>query len=339
MNIVKILKKNLKRGLITVRLENPDDAWKLESVLEEGDLVSGRTLRSMEILRGDKKEKTGKKSMFLKIKLEKKEFHEYSGKLRLIGKILDGPEDIIGSYHTLNAEEGKTIEIEKEWKKWQVEKLKKSLVNQPKVLVCIMDERDCSFFEISEKIKKIAEIRNVTAGKQFGADYKSYFGKVISFMLKKDFEKIILAGPGFAKEDLYKKMGEREKELSKKITLDSCSHTGETGIQEIIKRGTIERVGKESRITRETKLVEEFLGEIAKDGMVTYGKEEVKKALEMGAVEKLLVSEKTLKENEKLMEDAEKSGANIFIISEEHESGQKLSRLGGIAAFLRFRIN
>ncbi len=340
--IMKILKKDLKKGLVKVKIETPDDAWKLESLLEEEDLISAKSPRSIEILRGDKKEKAGKKLFFIKISLEKKEFHEYSGKLRLTGKIIEGPDNTLGSYHTITAEEGKIINIEKNWKKWQIEKLKKSLIKQPRLLICIMDERKSSFFEVTDKIKKISDINNEKPGKQFGeSDSKKYFKEIINFLKnKKDYEKIILAGPGFTKEDLYKEIDGKNIEIKKNISVASCSHAGENGLQEIIKKGVIDKITRESRISFETRIVEDFFDELSKENsIVTYGKNEVKEAVEMGAVEKLLVSEKELKKHEKLMDEAERKGAEILIISEEHESGQKLSRLGGIAAFLRFKIN
>ncbi len=334
---MKILKRDLKSGIVTLKLEVPEDAWKLESVLEEGDLISGKTFRSVEILRGDKKEKVGKRSVFMKISLEKKEFHEYSGKLRLTGKVLEGPEDSLGSYHTFSVGEGDVVTIEKEWKRWQLEKLERAQVKEEKVIVCVMDEREATIAEVGEKIKLIAEVRNKSGGKQFGiSDSKTYFGEILS-LLKRRNEKIIIAGPGFAKEEFYKSL---EPDISKRVTLDSCAHTGITGIQEIIRRGTIERVRKGSRISQETLLVEKFLEELGKDsGMVTYGEKEVEEAVKMGAVEKLLVSEKDVKKFENLMEIAEKNGAEVIVISSEHEAGEKLYNLGGIAAFLRFKIS
>ena len=38
------------------------------------------------------------------------------------------------------------------------------------------------------------------------------------------------------------------------------------------------------------------------------------------------------------MREAEKRGANVTVISTEHEAGAKLLALGGIAALLRFPI-
>lgn len=334
---MRIVRKDLKNGVLTLKLDNPDDAWKLDSVLDEGDLISGRTMRSTEVLRGDKKERGGKKPVFLKIILEKKEFHEYSGNLRLTGKIIEGPEDTAGSYHTFGADEGTVITVKKEWKKWQLEKIRKSQNAQPKILVCVMDEREALFAEIGERIKILAEISNPRAGKQFGAEYARYFSEIISFMKNRKFDRAVIAGPGFAKEDVYAKI-KQEPEISGNVVMENCSHTGETGVQEIIRRGAVEKALKDSRIAEETGAVESFLTELSKDGKVTYGKVEVEKAVDMGAVEMLLVSEKCVRESEKLMEKAEKNGAQVFVVSELHESGQKLYNMGGLAAFLRFKI-
>ena len=331
---MKILKKDLKHNILKIKIDDPEDAWKLQGILEEGDLISGMTMRSSEIVRGDQKEKTNKKRVFLKILLEKKDFHEYTGKLRLTGKIIEGPEDLIGSYHTMQGDVGEILTIEKKWKKWQLDKIERSLKKQQKVLVCVMDEREATIAEVGEKVKILAEITNKRAGKGFGnADYKEYFKEIKSFLEKKTLDNVILAGPGFAKNDLLKEM-----DRNKRFFIDSSSHTGSVGISEIIKRGTIEKVSKDSRISKETKIVEEFFKELSKDGLVTYGKKEVERAIENGAVEKLLISEEKTKEFEKMISVAEKMKTEIMIISERHESGEKLKNMGGIAAFLRYKI-
>lgn len=330
---MKLLKKDLKHGIIKIKIDDPEDGWNLQSVLEEGDLISGMTLRSLEVLRGNKIEKTKKKRVFLKISLEKKDFHEYTGKLRLIGKIVEGPEELIGSYHTLEAYVGEILTIEKKWKKWQLDKLERSLKKQPKVLVCVMDEREATIAEIGEKVKILAEITNKHAGKELGYDQKKYFGEIASFLEKSNLNNVILAGPGFAKSDLAKQI-----KTDKKVFVDSCSHAGITGIQEIIKRGLLNRISRDLRISEETKAVEKFFEELSKDGLVTYGKEEVRKALEMGAVKELLICEGMVRDLEGLMETADKMKTKIMIISERHESGEKLKNMGGIAAFLRYKI-
>ncbi|MCD6368068.1 MAG: mRNA surveillance protein pelota [Candidatus Aenigmarchaeota archaeon] len=331
---MKLLKKDLRHGIVKLKIDDPEDAWKLQSILEVGDLISGTALRSSEVVRGDEKEKTKKKPIFVKISLEKKEFHEYTGRLRLTGKIVDGPEEFIGSYQSLEADVGKILTMEKEWKKWQLDKLERSLKKQPKVLVCVLDEREATIAEVGEKIKVLTEITNKNAGKEFGgSSNKEYFGEIISFLKNKDYDKIVIAGPGFAKDDLMKMM-----DLDKKIFVDSCSHAGLNGIQELIKRGILDRVSEDSRISEETRIVEKFFEDLSKDGLVTYGKDDVRKALEMGAVEELLISESMVRELEDLLELAEKMRTKILIVSEHHEAGEKLKNMGGIAAFLRYKI-
>jgi protein pelota len=79
---------------------------------------------------------------------------------------------------------------------------------------------------------------------------------------------------------------------------------------------------------------------------VTYGLAEVEKAVAFGAVEKLFLTDVTLREAsdekrlviEGLMRQVEEKGGEIMVVSTEHEAGAKLISLGGIAALLRFPI-
>jgi len=71
---------------------------------------------------------------------------------------------------------------------------------------------------------------------------------------------------------------------------------------------------------------------------VTYGKDEVKKAIDIGAADRVIILSTMIRENEELLENAEKTGAKVYTISNVHEGGEKLSALGGIAAFLRYKI-
>jgi stalled ribosome rescue protein Dom34 len=72
----------------------------------------------------------------------------------------------------------------------------------------------------------------------------------------------------------------------------------------------------------------------------------VENAVLMGAVEKLVVADTTLRDAdetqrlklEDLMHQVEKRNAPITVVSTEHEAGSKLLSLGGIVALLRFPI-
>jgi stalled ribosome rescue protein Dom34 len=96
---------------------------------------------------------------------------------------------------------------------------------------------------------------------------------------------------------------------------------------------------KETRIAKECEYVQEVLLRMKTEGLVVYGREETQKAISMGAVEILLVSDKKIVEFEKLMERVERLKGKVVIIGSDHEMGEQFLHLGGIAGFLRFRID
>jgi protein pelota len=104
---------------------------------------------------------------------------------------------------------------------------------------------------------------------------------------------------------------------------------------------------EQSRIAREASLMESLLKEIAMDGKVVYGVEEVKRANNYGSIETLLISDEfLLHEREKgegggidsFIRNVEYSQGKLVVFSTEFEPGQKLEALGGIAALLRFKV-
>jgi protein pelota len=93
--------------------------------------------------------------------------------------------------------------------------------------------------------------------------------------------------------------------------------------------------------------MEEVMKRLGKgEGTVTYGLTAVENAVLIGAVEKLIVADTTLREADEssrlklddLMHQVEKRNATITVISTEHEAGAKLLSLGGIAALLRYPL-
>lgn len=162
-------------------------------------------------------------------------------------------------------------------------------------------------------------------------------------MSRENIQRAIVAGPGFYKEDFYKFLKENYPDLASKIVLDDTSMGGRVGIYEVIKRGTVDKVYSESRIANEIKLVEKVIERIAKDEPVAYGMKEVEEAVNYGAVEILLVLDELLKGDnrekvEELMELARSLRSKVVVVSSEHEGGEKLKALGGIAGILRFKI-
>lgn len=121
--------------------------------------------------------------------------------------------------------------------------------------------------------------------------YKRISEKINQAFLKfgDDLQGIIIGGPGMTKQ-FFLDTGEIDHRLVKKIigTIDT-SYTDESGIRELVQKS--EELLKDTDMMKERKIVNDFLAELAKEGLATYGEKEVMKALDLGQVEKLLVSE------------------------------------------------
>jgi len=114
-----------------------------------------------------------------------------------------------------------------------------------------------------------------------------YFKKIFS---EEDIKGIIVGGPGPIKEKFVEE-GYISEELKKRIIgIKDTGYTGEYGLEELLNRS--QDLLQEAEIAKEKQLCKRFFDELRKDtGKAAYGIEEVKKALEMGAVEIVLISE------------------------------------------------
>ena len=101
---------------------------------------------------------------------------------------------------------------------------------------------------------------------------------------------IIIGGPGPTKYDFEK--GDFLNYMIKQKILDTVdtAYTSDQGVEEVVERAP--EILKKVRYVEEKKIVQEFLYQIGHDtGLVTYGQEDVKKALQAGTVQTLLLSE------------------------------------------------
>ncbi|WP_296805295.1 peptide chain release factor aRF-1 [uncultured Methanobrevibacter sp.] len=108
--------------------------------------------------------------------------------------------------------------------------------------------------------------------------------------LKDDLKGIILGGPGFTKKDFYDGEYLQYELKNKVISIVDTSYTGEEGIREVIARAADDLENLD--VMHEKKLVQRFIQELRKDkGLCSYGENQVRNNLIMGAVDILLLSE------------------------------------------------
>ncbi len=344
---MRILKKNLRgdEGEIALLPESLDDLWHLQHLIARGDLVFALTHRKVPAIADKARpEKMERKTVRLGVKVEDIEFHMYSNWLRLHGIIKSGMD--VGAYHTLNIEVGTQLSILKyHWRPDLLARIDEAVAEsqRPRVVIALIEEGEATIGVLRQfGVQTAAELRQ-GSGKGSGEDTRGGFLRDVARAIDttaKDGAEVILAGPGFTKEDLKKVIDSSLPDLAKRIAMDDTSSIGRSGFQEVLRRGSVKSVLEASRIAREALLIEDLFREIATDGKAAYGIKEVETARNYGAIEKLLVLDELARRGkvDEIMREVADARGKVVIFSSDFEPGDRLRSLGGVAALLRFKI-
>jgi protein pelota len=279
--------------------------------------------------------------------------------LRVGGEIVGcSREDQLGFHHTLNVEAHDELEIEKHWKPDQLTRLEEaeSASEQPDVVVATVEEGQAHVHTIAQYgTEEYAAITGPTGKGQYASPRSELFAELGEVLARLDVDAIILAGPGFTKQDALKYLQDAHPEVAEQITVVDTASVGDRGVHEVLARGAVEDVQEETRIAEEARLIDDLTGRIAEGAKAAYGPAEVAKAADYGAVEHLLVVDERLRTErgatpedagggeweqdvDEILRTVEQQGGEVTVFSSEFQPGQQLSNLGGIAALLRYRL-
>jgi len=356
---LKILETNLKKGLIKLVPENLDDLWHLYNVIYPDDEVYTQTTRQIkpegEYLRPQKAKRI---SVFLGIQVKKVLWDKTLNRLRVHGTVCQAPEELvgIGCYHTLNISVGQPLTIvKKKWQKHQLERLERA--SKPKtapiIVVSIDDEEYCvatlQQYGVETKVEERIKLPSKLEAEKRVEAKKKYFSKALKALKRvwsPSKNPVVVIGVGFIKNEFVNYVKEKSPQIAKAIVdIKSVNSSGVAGIKEALRSGILIKVLKHVRVVEEAS--EELLERIGKGLPVAYGIDEVRKACNYGAIETLVLTDVRLRETsdeervqlERIMRKVEEKNGKVMMISTEHEAGNKLSSLGGIAAILRFQID
>lgn len=345
---MKILHHDRKVGELKVEPESMEDLWVLERVLAPGDVLAGKSVRRFkaERMRGEAGEK---KPVYLEIRAEQIELDRTVDRLRVTGPILAGsPEEYIqiGEHHTLNIEPGYAVKITKPWTKLELDRVYEARREKPlNVAILALDEDSALLAGIRGfGLAVRAEVFSGASKRDPKREekMKAYFRELSKLLKESKAERYVIAGPGFTRQNFHKWLRDEEPEIAAKAVVETASSAGESGAYEVLKRGVLTKLAGEARIERELGLFEELMAEIGRDtGLAVYGRPQVAGAVTAGAVAKLFITDKLLRDTEvsELAEMAEKLGAQVTVFSTEHAGGEGLQKLGGMAAILRYKLS
>jgi peptide subunit release factor 1 (eRF1) len=160
-----------------------------------------------------------------------------------------------------------------------------------------------------------------------------------AFLDIKDLKGILVGGPGTTKNKFLDRGFLNEQLRLKVISTQDLSYTGDFGLRELVDKSQ-DALANEA-IVEERQIMQKFFKLLSTEpGKVAYGREMVLKALEMGAVETLLVSEKVSDEDSEMLEaKADETGSKMMVISTDTGEGEQLKDIGKVAAILRFPLS
>ena len=156
----------------------------------------------------------------------------------------------------------------------------------------------------------------------------------------REIKGILIGGPGPTKEEFLdeSELGPIKKKI---LAVEDIGYTDEHGLKLLVEK--THSILEDAELTNEKNILRDFFTFLGKNkDKVAYGEAAVRRALEVGSADKLLISEdfddKNPEVSKEFQEMAKSVSAEVIFVSVETEEGQSFRNLSGIAAFLRFAI-
>ncbi|MGC9079181.1 MAG: peptide chain release factor aRF-1 [Nanopusillaceae archaeon] len=166
-----------------------------------------------------------------------------------------------------------------------------------------------------------------------------YLADEIRYYFEKDLNKlagIIVGGPGLLKEQFVNGDYLPYHIKQKILGVFDTAYSNEHGLKELVDRA--KDLLEKTEYIREIELIRLFMEHLAKGtGLVVYGFEDVKRALELGAVDTILISEDYKDKLKDILDLIKQTDAKVEVISKNHQEGEQFSNFK-IGAILRFKI-
>ncbi len=338
---------------LRIRPESEEDLWTLMTVLRPGDRVRGRTFR--DVARGGRGAKE-RRSIIVTLQVKRVEFQPFTGKLRVHGIIVEGPEEygVQGKHHSMSIAPGQEVVLERE-QGWPGEALRALKESGPRgrAVVAAIDYDEYAVAVLAPHGFRIAaEGHSGLPGKDspsWDEVYRAYISRVADAVVeaasREGARVVVLVGPGEPKRAVADLVKSRAPGLS--VFIDDTSMGGRAGVEEAMRRPSTARALREYAVVEAEALLEEAMRRLARDpSRVAFGLDEALAAARLGAVESLAMPSSLLysiddRERElaaSLLDAARATRARVILVPDDSPVGEKVARLGGSVALLRYSL-
>ncbi len=348
------MKYEISKNVIEFEVEREEDLYILYLIIDRGDLLYGWTVREFKTRKHEKGER---RKIYICLRVEGIEYHAFRGSLRVRGVILEAPEwfdGIIGSHHTIEIIRGIKYKLVKE--EVDIDYVRQILNmfsrgHARALIISIGDEEATIAIAKMFGIEILASIQNrYSTSKAVDSDRRSQLEKYATEVVKQvrsmvspeDFDYIIIAGPQRVLDYAKDVLTEGLRMFNRPTRIVYLSEGGLAGIYEI--QNAAPDVLSEVLRLHELKYVDEIFERLVHGRTdVAIGIEEVERALERGAVERMLILDEYFKERgedmKRLVSQLLRTGGSLTIVPSSTSAGDKLKGLGGVAALLRYELS
>lgn len=155
----------------------------------------------------------------------------------------------------------------------------------------------------------------------------------------KELKGIIIGGPGTTKQNFFDGNYLNQELKAKVLGIKDITYTNPDGLKELVNLS--EDLLKETEMLEEKQIIDKFLYSLSKDPpLAVYGFEKTKEALQMGAVEHVIVIDSRIEDAqlEELSKLQENTSANLHLVTDKTSEGVQFRGLSGIGGILRYPI-
>ncbi|XXH04476.1 hypothetical protein Hte_010892 [Hypoxylon texense] len=357
---------------VTLLPVEPEDMWHANNLIGPEDVVRAHAIRKVTTESKTGSTMSERVHTNLTIRVTSTFFDPGASQLHVSGTVIVENNFVsLGQYHTLDLELNRPFTL---WKKYGWDSVAKETLSdalkqdkEGAVAAVVMQEgiaNICLITEYRTVLKQRVEStipKKRSSSNEQDSGMKRFFDKVLSTLIRSiDFSiprPLLLASPGFVAGDFKKYISEEATRkgdktmmaMAKEATVVHSSSGHLHSLNEILKSSEVMATMKDMKFSKETRFMDDFFDKLKKDdGRAWYGTVPVEKAVREGAVGRgggvLLVNNSlfrsmdiaTRKRYVAMVDKVKEDGGETRILSSDHESGQRLDALGGIAAILTY---
>ncbi len=355
-------------GIVHLIVDTTEDLWALYNIMAVGDCIKLATFRKVQHETGSKVSST-KKKIIITLRIEEIEYSPDA--IRFKGKNVSQNEYIaIGQYQTDELGVNSFFTLYKNyWDDFHLETLRNAtdVALTSEIAAILMEEGIAHLFYISNNqtvtkgkiTQSIPKKRNGSSEHDKGK--KKFFDKILNQLVKQiNFENIkviIIASPGFTKDDFKKYMEETIENNRKewadlkdnlnKIIYSHSSSGFKHSLEEILSKPELKRLIKDTKCINDCTVMERFNEILGTDmDKIFFGMKAFNIAYEKKAIDTLIITDgylrtlpaSTRKDLSTKMKEL-KNQAEVCKFSSMHTTGEKIDEFGGICGILKYVVD